>query len=435
MHKIRPALFSADIFKPNDIRGVYPSELSEKAAYAIARSFVGYLLLRKPDHQKVQVVVSHDAEESSVALYNAFIGGLLDEGADVIDMGAAIPSVNYFAIAHTHTDGGAAFSSVVGGASQISLSSGGAAPVGEGLGLEEIRNAALRGIFTSIGGSATLQSGIRIQRNFLGDYAEFFVKAFHDIQNFSINIAIAGIGSALTVVKKIMKQFPHIEVEYGGNAPTTGRMSIYFTDNERVTFFDEMGKEIPFGAMVAFFVGELTRAGDHVVYDLRTSRVVGETAISHDGVAHPCRVGDVFVRDLMRREDAVFGADASGHYYFKNFFYVPSGIYTALTLLSILAKKTTPLSQLVAPYIKYAKSSEMNFKVKDKEQCVDSLAAFFHDASLSYEDGLSVHYEDWWCNVRPSSTEDFLRVNVEADTQDLLDKKIKLLRELIEKSG
>ncbi len=432
MHKIRPSLVPSHIFKPNDIRGAYPAELNEKGVYAVARSFVHYLLLRKPDHQKIQVVVSHDGNDSSIALYNSFIGGLLDEGADVLDIGIVTPSIHSFAVEHTHADGGAIFLAVEGDISSIVLSSVGAAPIGEGLGMEEIRNVALRGIFTSIGGSATLQSGVRMQKEFLHEYTQYFVKEFQGLQSVSMKINITGTEPVVKIVEGIMKYFPKIEAEYSGGISMSGGMSVSFGDDEKVTFFDEMGKKISVDSTAGFFVGEYAASGDRVVYDLRLSKAVAEAANAHGIAASSCRVGNVFLRDLMRRDDVMFGADMKGRFYFKDFFYTASGIFALLTVLYILGKNTRPFSQLIAPYRHYGKSSEMNFKVKGREQCIDSFAAVFHDALLSYEDGLSIKYEDWWCNIRPSSTEDLFRVNVEADTPELLDKKIKLLSELME---
>lgn len=431
MHKIRPPLFPAHIFTPYGVRGVYSSEFHEKAAYAIARAFVSHLLLRKPDHRRIQVVVSHDAGEDSVVLYNAFIGGLLDEGAHVIDIGCAMPSLNTFAILQTHSDGGVMFSTNLEHIASMKLCGADAAPIGEGLGLEEIRNSATRGIFTSIGGGATLQNGTRTQTDVLASLADFFVTRFQDLQSTSASLAVAGDDNAVVIFQRIVERFPGIHIERMGVASTPGRISVRYAVDEKTVLYDELGHEISSDVVAAFFVASFAKEGDRIVRDIRVSKIVSEAAEFRGAKTVSCRVGDVFLRDCMRREGALLGVDPQGCFYFKDFFFATSGVYTALMLLRAMNGASQPLSELVAPYKKYAKSSQISFRVKNSEQCIDSLAASFHDAQLSYEDGVVIAYTDWWCNVRPSNTEDVLRVTVEADTEDLLEKKIKLLTELI----
>ena len=133
----------------------------------------------------------------------------------------------------------------------------------------------------------------------------------------------------------------------------------------------------------------------------------------------------------MKKENAIFGGELSGHYYFRDFFYSDSGIFAALAVLDLLRTTKKPLSELIKPLARYFKSEEINFKIKDKEKIIDKVASHFPDAQISYLDGIKVEYSVWWFNLRSSNTEDLLRLNIEANSPKLLEEKKKLLVELL----
>jgi len=143
------------------------------------------------------------------------------------------------------------------------------------------------------------------------------------------------------------------------------------------------------------------------------------------------RVGHVFFKQLMREKNGLFAGELSGHYYFRDNFYTDSGMFAAVKLVEIISKHKKPLSELVKPFRKYYQSGEINEKVKDKLKKIDEIEKKYKDGKILHIDGLSVYYKDWWFNIRPSNTEDLLRLNLEADSKELLEERKKEILELI----
>jgi phosphomannomutase len=160
-----------------------------------------------------------------------------------------------------------------------------------------------------------------------------------------------------------------------------------------------------------------------VVYDLRSSRVVQEEIRKHGGTPVRERVGHSFMKGTMRQRNAVLGGELSGHFYWRENFYADSGVITMINLLNILSRERRPISELLKPLKRYSKIEETNFEVEDKAGKIAELAAAFKDGRPDTLDGLSVDYDDWWFNVRPSNTEPVLRLNLEAKTPALMEEK------------
>ena len=211
------------------------------------------------------------------------------------------------------------------------------------------------------------------------------------------------------------------------------------TDEDRVMFDDEKGNRVPGDIITALLVRLFSGAESAIIYDLRSSRVVREEIEKHNFRPIESRVGHAFIKPLMRKENAAFGGELSGHYYFRDFFYCDSGIFAALAVLELMRTEKKPLYELVRPLQKYAKTEEINFEVKEKEKTLDMVVAHFNDEKISYLDGITVlHWDDaipavdrWWFNLRLSNTENLVRLNLEAQTPELLDKKKKLISELL----
>ena len=134
----------------------------------------------------------------------------------------------------------------------------------------------------------------------------------------------------------------------------------------------------------------------------------------------------------MRERNALFGGELSCHFYFRDFFYCESGILAMLHVCRLLAETGQSLSDLVAPLRKYSHSGEINFEVRDPKDILKTLEDRFFDGTIEKLDGLSVEYEDWWFNARPSNTEPLLRLNLEARTVDLMERKLRSISEIIE---
>ena len=133
----------------------------------------------------------------------------------------------------------------------------------------------------------------------------------------------------------------------------------------------------------------------------------------------------------MGENSAVFGGEFSGHYYFKDFFYADSAIFAMFFVIDLMRKENKSLSELVVPLQKYYATPELNFKVENKDMFIDKAAAIFSDSKISYLDGIKIEYSDWWFILRPSNTEDVIRLRVEADTQELLEEKKTLILKLL----
>jgi phosphomannomutase len=174
--------------------------------------------------------------------------------------------------------------------------------------------------------------------------------------------------------------------------------------------------------------------GATVLYDLRSSRVVPEVIGGLGGRPLRSRVGHSFIKAKMRKENALFAGELSGHYYFRDMGFTDNGIFAMIQMLNFLSLKKEPLSRLIQPLKKYSDSGEINIRVKDKEAVFSALEAKFSDARLDHLDGLTAVYDSWWFNLRPSNTEPVIRLNIEANDPKVLEDKKRTVLEIIENS-
>src|SRR3989338_2174727 len=400
MHKIAQKSWSGGIFRAYDIRGKYPDEINEDACYKIARAFARYLRLSNAEGGALKIVVSADARKSSPALKEAFLNGLLDEGVEIIDAGLTTTPMHYFILNKTKADGGAIITASHNPPefNGVKLSKKFAVSIGAGSGMEEIKNDAIRGIFQNLENRGQI-----IKKDFLEEYIGFLSSHFPFLKSDIIKFA-AG------------EKIPGESFDF---------------DGDRVMFRDESGKVVPGDIITALLARKYARPGEKIIYDVSSSKAVKEEVEKMGGQTVESRVGHSFIKALMKKENAIFGGELSGHYYFRDFFYSDSGIFAALAVLDLLRTTKKPLSELIKPLARYFKSEEINFKIKDKEKIIDKVASHFPDAQISYLDGIKVEYSVWLFNLRSSNTEDLLRLNIEANSPKLLEEKKKLLVELL----
>jgi phosphomannomutase len=185
--------------------------------------------------------------------------------------------------------------------------------------------------------------------------------------------------------------------------------------------------------ITALLAGEfLARApGSTIIYDLRSSWVVRDEILRAGGQPLESRVGHSFIKQSMRKTDAVFAGELSGHFYFRDAFFTDNAELAMLHVLALLSQRGQPLSQLLAPYDRYFATGELNFSVADKDACIAQLTTTFADAELAQLDGVTLRYADWWCNVRPSNTEPVLRLTLEAKTPALRDQMLARVEALL----
>jgi phosphomannomutase len=218
------------------------------------------------------------------------------------------------------------------------------------------------------------------------------------------------------ITAEVVKQNADIGIAWDGDA-------------DRCFFIDGSGDFIS-GDFVTALLAEaflLKRPGATIIYDLRASHAVRDTVARYGGKALMNRVGHAFIKQRMRKEDGIFAGEVTGHYYFRDFYYADNGFIPAMLILELMSKKNQSLRDLLRPYReRYFISGEINTKLKSMEEVPRKLAAIegrYKDATLARLDGLSVDYDDWHFNVRGSNTEPLLRLNLEATTPELMEKK------------
>ena len=196
-------------------------------------------------------------------------------------------------------------------------------------------------------------------------------------------------------------------------------------DADRAAFVDELGQPVGSDLSTALIAGELLALapGQPVLYDLRSSRAVSEYISECGGVPVRERVGHSFMKATLREKNGIFGGELAGHYYFRDNFYADCALLAVVEIVNLLRKKGTSMSDLVAPIARYAKTPEINFVVDDKQGKIRELAERYDDGQIDYLDGITVQYNDWWFNVRPSNTEPFLRLVMEATTDQELARR------------
>jgi phosphomannomutase len=204
-------------------------------------------------------------------------------------------------------------------------------------------------------------------------------------------------------------------------------------DADRVFLVDERAEGVS-GSLVTALVAEAMlerHPGATIVHNLICSWVVPEVIREHGGTPVRSRVGHSFIKQVMAETGAVFGGEHSGHYYFRENHNADSGLVAAVVVLGRMSEAGLPLSKLLEPYRRYHDSGEINSRVEDQRAAIERLAEAFRDGRQDRLDGLTVEFDDWWFNVRPSNTEPLLRLNVEARTRELLEEKTALVLRLI----
>jgi phosphomannomutase len=440
------------IFKAYDVRGVVPDELDEDIARRIGAAFAEF-------SGAPRIVIGRDCRLSSPDLAAAISEGITSRGAGVVDVGLASTDLLYFA------SGSLDLPAVMITASHnpkqyngLKFCLAGARPVGVESGLLQIR------ALTEAGLPARGDPGVVEHRDLLAAYVEH-VLTFLDpsrIEPLTVAIDTAnGMGGlvAPAVLERLPIELHHLFPELDGTFPNHPADPIdpenqrelraavlqheadiglaFDGDADRVFLIDEKGQDVS-GSIVTALIAKAMLArepGASIIYNVICSWTVREVIEENGGVPVRTRVGHSFIKQVMAETGAIFGGEHSGHYYFRENYRADSGIIAAVVALSQLSGANVPLSELLAPFRRYAASGEINTKVKDPHATIERVAEGLKDGKQDRLDGLTVEFEDWWCNVRPSNTEPLLRLNVEARTDELLRAKTAMVLELIRGEG
>lgn len=441
------------IFKAYDIRGIYPDQLDEEAAWKIGYATARFLRSLLRGYQRGQakaqsLCVGHDMRTHSEPLTRALIKGMNDTGTNVIDIGMIDTPQMYFAINHLGTCGGVQVTASHNPAryNGFKISGLAALPIGTDTGLKDIQHIASALPHTKAKGAGSVK-----KRDLTGEYKNHVLK-FRRPTKKVLKIAIdASNGMAGKMIPAVFSDLPieiiPINFEHTGTFkhepdPLVEKnladvkktvkkercdFGICFDgDADRMKMVDQKGTSIGCDLLTALMVPYFLKVNPRatVVYDLRSSWVVAEEIIQNGGTPRRERVGHSFIKKAMRDSHAVFGGELSGHFYYRDNYCADSAAITLVHVLNIITEADVPISQLIQPLRRYFHSGEINFNVEDKNARMDELARRYSDAQIDYLDGVSVQYKDWWLNCRPSNTEPYLRLNVEAKSKDLLNEKL-----------
>jgi phosphomannomutase len=442
-----PSSLNPDIFKAYDVRGTYPDQVNEEAARAIGAAFVAYL-------KSGRIAVGRDMRLSSPAIAEAFIDGATSQGCDVVDYGMVATDMLYFAVARDGHDGGVQVTAShnpkqYNGMKMVRRE---AFPLSGDEGICEIRETIAGGTIPA----PAARRGTVTSSNALNPYVDH-VMGFIDpsiVKPFNV-VLDAGSGMGGLVAPKLFERLPcrttRLCFDVDGRFPNheanplieENRVDItervladkadigiaWDGDADRCFFIDGAGEFIS-GDFITALLAEaflMKYPGSTIIYDLRASSAVRDIVAKYGGTSLINRVGHAFFKRRMRETNAIFGGEVTGHYYFRDNFYADNGFIPALLILELMSKKGQSLRDLLEPLrAKYFISGEINTtlaSMADVPAKLDQIAAKYSDANQYVLDGISVEYPDWHFNVRPSNTEPLLRLNLEAQTPELMARR------------
>ena len=459
---------NSSIFKAYDIRGIYPQDFNEETAYDIGRAYLDYIRSAEKIEEP-KIVVGRDARLSSPAIFKGLTEGIINQGADVFDIGFATTPMLYFAINFLGAQGGIMITASHNPPEYngLKMDREKAIPISGDSGLDIIQEKVLgRNFAEGKNKQAILSESIKEY------YIDFLTK---DAQiDFKGKIVIdAGNGMTPLILPEVLSRlkidyiplyfdidgaFPNheanplkeetLEVLKKTVKKEKALLGVAFDgDGDRVVFITEKGEVISGDFLTAILTENVLKnnPGGKVIYDLRSTRILVETIKKAGGEPIITKVGYPNIRKLMREQEAVLGGEISSHIYFPFQFplgvsYFESGIYTMIKFLEILAKTKKKPSALLLPLKKYVNSGEINFKVENKERVLSKIEEVYQkEAEFLKIDGLSVDVKrgkDWfWFNVRPSNTEPLLRMILEASRKTIFDEELKNLSNLIASLG
>jgi phosphomannomutase len=433
------------VFKAYDVRGMYPSQLDEDGAYRIGRAYVEHFEPRT-------VAIGRDMRLSSPSMSAAAIDGAADGGADVLDIGLVGTEMVYYAVGELGLEGGICVTAShnPGEYTGLKIVRRGALPVGGDSGLEEVRGRTLAGF-----GAVGRRGEVREENVWPG----FVEKVLSFVEPDAIRplrvVVDAANGMAGVMLPPVLERLPQLDVvrcffEPDGTFPNHepnpllpenrefiiretreehADLGVAFDgDADRCFFVDDTGDFVPGDFVTALLAAAVLERepGAKVIYDVRASRAVPETIERAGGVPLMNRVGHAFIKQRMRKEDATFAGEVSAHYYFRDFSQADSGVVPFLLMLELLSRRGQKLSQILAPFReRFFLTGEINTPVDDVPLKLQELKERYaaKGARISHLDGISIDFDDWHFNVRPSNTEPLLRLNLEAFSREQMEQK------------
>ena len=445
------------VFKAYDIRGIYPTQIDESFAYQLGRGYASFILKENP--RAKNIVVGSDMRISSPTLKKELVKGLNDSGLNVIDIGLSSSPTFYFAVGYYGYDGGIQVS-----ASHNPKEYNGfkivrekALPVSKNTGIFEIRDIILRDEFVE----SENKGGIIKKENVLKDLVNDQLSEIDisKIKKFKIVVDAANSMGALDmeeIFKEIKVDLIRVNFKLDGSFPSheadplkeeniellkekvrENKADFGITadgDGDRYFFVDEKGnnlrQEVLRGIMAQVELAE--NPGATVAYDIRPGRITKDMIEEMGGKPIITPVGHSLIKEMMIKNNAIFGAESSGHYFYEKSygtFEMPAILIAKF--LKFLSEKDMAFSEIVKPYQKYFHSGEINFRVKSVVEKLKEIEEKYGDGEIIKIDGVTVEYSDWWFNVRGSNTEPVIRLNLEAKTKELMEEKVEEIKGLM----
>ena len=435
------------VFKAYDVRGIHPTELDEDGAYAIGRAYAEHFATRR-------IAVGRDMRTSAPAMAAAVMRGAADAGAEVLDLGLVGTEMVYFAVGDLGLDGGVAVTASHNPKEYTGMKivREGALPVGGESGLMDVRDRALA---IRDGDSPPAGDSPRIVPYDVWPAYVDRALSFVDVEAVRpLRVVVdAANGMAGAMLPPVLERlpidarpfyfdpdgtFPNHEpnpllpenrefivaktIEEGADVGVA-----FDGDADRCFFVDDTGEFVPGDFVTALLAESILEKepGAKIIYDVRASWAVPHTIERAGGVPLINRVGHAFIKHRMRQEDAAFGGEVSGHYYFREFSQADSGVVPFLLVLELISKRGQKLSEILRPFReRYFLTGELNTPVADVPAKLRELEERFGgEGRVSHLDGVSVDFDDWHFNVRPSNTEPLLRLNLEALSQEAMERR------------
>jgi phosphomannomutase len=433
------------VFKAYDVRGIHPTELDEEGAYAVGRAYV-------EEFEPRSIAVGRDMRLAAPTMASAVIDGAADGGADVRDLGMVGTEMVYYAVGDLGLDGGICVTASHNPREYTGMKivRGGALPVGGDSGLDDVRARAGAG-FGPVARRGSVQP-LDVWPGFVAKVLSFVDRAA--IRPLRVVVDAAN-GMAGTMLPPVLAELPQLDVvachfEPDGSFPNhepnpllpENRAFIvertraegadlgvaYDGDADRCFFVDDTGEFVP-GDFVTTLLAEAMlerEPGAKIIYDVRASWAVPHAIEAAGGVPLVNRVGHAFIKHRIREEDAAFGGEVSAHYYYRDFSQADTGVVPFLVMLELLSRRARPLSEILAPLRgRYFITGEINTPVGDVALKLQEIEERYgaEGGRVSHLDGVSVDFDDWHFNVRPSNTEPLLRLNLEALSESVMEER------------
>lgn len=443
------------IFHDYDIRGTYPDQLNEQSYYLLGRALASYISAK-------QIAVGYDCRRSSPALFEALTRGIMEQGSDVINLGNISTEIHYFASGKYQFPANAIISASHNPPQYNGLKvvRKGVVPLHGGFGFPQIKEYAMNQNFPP-----PLTQGSMTSRDLLEEWVAHALTFIDQEKLRPLRVVVdAGNGMAgiswERLIGKLPVQMIPLYFDPDGNFPNhlpdpldpknltalrdtiqKEKADLGFAmdgDADRLFIVDNEGRAVSGTVTAALLAGHLLKkyGPAPVLYNVVCGRIVPETIKKFGGTPRRVRVGHSFIKQYMKEDNALFAGEHSGHFYFRDNYFADSSLIAGLVFLEFLSAQNQPLSAIVRAVDSYPQSGEINFTVADMEGAVKKVKESCADADSTDDiDGVSIWYKEWWCNIRLSKTEPLLRLNVEADTRDLLDKKVAMIEETIIKAG